>query len=92
MGEEVLSVSLWCVPLHGEESAGLACAGFQSSSSVGRKSLPGGSKVFRPSLGLEEEGKGDTCIQKFAFVNGRGVGKCLLSSEGQMLIPSPAFR
>lgn len=30
------------VPLLEEESAVFACAGFQSSSSVGRKSLPGG--------------------------------------------------
>lgn len=58
------------VPLLGEESARLACAIFQSSSSVERKSLPGGWKVFRPNLGLEKEGKEDTCIQKFAFVMG----------------------
>lgn len=88
--EKVLSVSLWCPTLGGGECQACLCH-FSVKFLCGEEIPSRWMEGFQTQLGLGEGREGRHMHPEICFCYGRGVGKPLLPSGEQMLIPSPCL-
>lgn len=84
--EKVLSMLLWCPTPRGGECLAHPCwcsVEFLCGKEISSRWMKGFETVTQLGLGGGKEGKGDTCIQEFAFVIGKGLGNIPYALENR---------